>query len=262
MTKKLTTEEFIRRAREVHGDKYDYTNTFYESSRKDVYIRCNRCGSTFKQIASVHLRGSGCRNCEKHYTQNKLRKKIYNSGILDVDFSCNKDEITAKAYKIWGAMFRRCNSPIGSKHNPAYHDCFVCDGWHYFSNFLSWFKDNYIKGYALDKDILVKGNKMYSPETCCFVPIEINSLLTNRRNHRGNALGTFKTKNGTFQAHCSMRGKMVHLGTFKTEKEAFATYKQSKESYIKEVAQDYFERGLITQKVYNALLNYKVEITD
>ena len=190
------------------------------------------------------------------------RTKSYNEGVLDIDFSCNKDEITTKAYKIFGAMFRRCNSPIGSKHNPAYHDCFVCDEWHYFSNFLSWFKDNYIKGYALDKDILVKGNKMYSPKTCCFVPIEINSLLTNRRNHRRNALGTFKTKNGTFQAQCSMRGKIVHLGTFKTEKEAFAAYKQCKESYIKEVAQDYFERGLITQRVYNALLNYKIEITD
>lgn len=198
----------------------------------------------------------------RHTPKKGNRTKSYNEGVLDVDFSCNKDEITTKAYKIFGAMFRRCNSPIGSKHNPAYHDCFVCDEWHYFSNFLSWFKDNYIKGYALDKDILVKGNKMYSPETCCFVPIEINSLLTNRRNHRGNALGTFKTKNGTFQAHCSMRGKIVHLGTFKTEKDAFAAYKQAKESHIKEVAQKYYDDGKITKRVYDALMKYEVEITD
>lgn len=54
----------------------------------------------------------------------------------------------------------------------------------YFSNFLKWFNGNYIKGYALDKDILIKGNKVYSPETCCFVPYEINTLVTNRKNGR------------------------------------------------------------------------------
>lgn len=261
MRKKLTTEEFIRRAREVHGDKYDYSKTRYVNAHTKVCIICPEHGE-FWQNPSSHLKGMGCKKCAVHCVKQKSRKKVYGNGVLDVDFSCNKDEITTKAYKIYGAMFRRCNSPIGSKHNPAYHDCFVCDEWHYFSNFLSWFKDNYIKGYALDKDILVKGNKMYSPETCCFVPIEVNSLLTNRRNHRGNALGTFKTKNGTFQAHCNIRGKIVHLGTFKTEKEAFTAYKQCKESYIKEVAQKYYNDGKITKRVYDALMKYEVEITD
>lgn len=198
----------------------------------------------------------------RHAPKKGNRTKSYEEGVLDVDFSCTADKITFKAYKIFGAMFRRCNSPIGTKHNPAYHDCEVCEEWHFFSVFLRWFKENYIEGYALDKDILVKGNKIYSPDACCFVPTEINSLLTNRRNHRSLIVGVSETRSGRFAAHCSKNGKLIHLGTFKTKEEAFAAYKQAKESYIKEVAQDYFERGLITQKVYNALLNYKIEITD
>ena len=197
-----------------------------------------------------------------HTPKKGNRTKSYNEGVLDIDFSCTTDKITFKAYKIFGAMFRRCNSPVGTKHNPAYHDCDICEDWHFFSNFLRWFKENYVEGYALDKDILVKGNRVYSPDTCCFVPIEINSLLTNRRNHRRLVVGVSETKSGRFAAHYSKKGKLVHLGTFKTKEEAFSAYKQAKEAYIKEVADEYYSKGLITKHVYDALYNWTIEITD
>lgn len=262
MSTRRTQEEFVRRAREVHGDKYDYSESVYVNHDTKILIRCNACGKVFPQSPASHLQGSGCPECGKHCVKNKLRRKSYKDGILDIDFSCSKDEITTRAYKIFNAMFRRCNSPVGEKHNPAYKECSVCDEWHYFSNFKKWFDDNYIEGYALDKDILVKGNKVYSPSTCCFVPIEINSLLTNRRNHRNGLIGTWKTKRGTFMAHCNEYGKIIHLGTFPTQEEAFNAYKQAKEAHIKDVATQYYNEGKITEKVYNALMNYKVEITD
>jgi len=69
-------------------------------------------------------------------------------------------------------------------------------------------------------------------------------------------------KNGTFSASIRKYGKSVHLGIYKTIEEAFEAYKQAKETYIKEVAQSYFDKGEITERVYHALMNYKVEITD
>lgn len=62
------------------------------------------------------------------------------------------------------------------KNKPTYEGCTVCDEWLYFSNFKKWFDENYIEGFQLDKDIIIRGNKVYSPQTCCFVPKEINII--------------------------------------------------------------------------------------
>lgn len=75
-----------------------------------------------------------------------------------------------------------------------YNGCEVCEEWRYFPKFKEWFNLNYIKGWEIDKDVLFKGNKLYSPETCCFLPKEVNSFFTiKRRRKKGNLpLGVFK----------------------------------------------------------------------
>lgn len=169
-------------------------------------------------------------------------------------------------FGLWHKIIERCHSEKWHKKRPTYIGCSVCEDWLLYSNFKKWFDDSangYKKGYQVDKDILIKGNKVYSPETCCFVPPFINSLLTNRKRFRGAyPIGVFRRPNGKYFAEMTRYGKHKKLGDFFTIEEAFSAYKEAKEAYIKEVAQDYFERGLITQKVYNALLNYKIEITD
>ena len=60
--KKLTTEEFIQKARLIHGDKYDYSQTVYINSRSKVNIICPKHG-VFLQMPTHHLNGSGCSNC-------------------------------------------------------------------------------------------------------------------------------------------------------------------------------------------------------
>lgn len=133
-----------------------------------------------------------------------------------------------------------------------------------FSLFKKWFDENYIDGYVLDKDIISgKKNKIYSPETCCFVPSSLNSLLTMRNKLRGAyPIGVYRQKNGTFSASIRKYGKSFYLGIYKSAGDAFLAYKREREEYIKEVAQSYFEKDEITKRVYDALMNYKVEITD
>ena len=119
---------------------------------------------------------------------------------------------------------------------------------------------------CLDKDILYKGNKVYSRETCIFVPKRINSLFVKRDNDRGNSpIGTTPNSSGNYQVQCwNGHGKYIYLGSYSTKEEAFRIYKQYKEKVIKETIDSY--EGKIPEPFYSrlkeAMYNYKVEITD
>lgn len=169
-----------------------------------------------------------------------------------------------KIYKTWNHMLERCYSIKWLENNPAYKRCSSDKEWHNFQNFADWAKQNFnseiMKGWALDKDILVKGNKIYSPKTCCFVPQEINSLLTSCKSVRGKyPIGVTK-KLKRYEARVNKRGDRISLGYFDTPEEAFEAYKIGKELYIKEVADKW--RGQITEECYQAMYKYEVEITD
>lgn len=159
-------------------------------------------------------------------------------------------------------MLERCYDQKYHQKEPTYIGCSVCGEWKYFSNFKRWFDENYIEGYQLDKDILVKGNKIYSPETCCFVPQEINYLLINRRLHRGTEPLGVDRKGNSYRAFFHQNKRKIHLGSFSTPEAAFLAYKKAKEQYVKGLAEKYHAEGKITERVYIALCNYRVEITD
>jgi len=164
----------------------------------------------------------------------------------------------AYVFSIWTAMLYRCYSFKYLQKYPTYIGCTVCEDWHNFQNFAKWHKENFYQIeneiMNLDKDILVKGNKIYSPETCVFVPSLINYLFTKNDKNRGNLpIGVFFIKKSKhYRARC--------LGCYLTPEEAFQAYKQTKEINIKEIAEKYKEQ--IPEKLYLAMLNYKVEITD
>lgn len=251
----LSQEEFIQKAMSVHGDKYDYSKVEYVNATTPVSIICPRHG-VFKQKAYGHLWGYGCPSCanESH------RKLVYGVGIKDVTCS------NTKYYTLWKTVLRRCYWEESFKKSPSYRGCSVCDEWLTLSNFKAWFenpKNGYREGYHLDKDVLVKGNRVYSPETCCFLPIELNSLFTSRKYERGEyPIGVTK-KNNKFQVRLSTHTNPYgYLGVYDTPEEAFAVYKSAKEQYIKELAKKYFREGKITERVYDALMKYEVEITD
>ena len=190
------------------------------------------------------------------------RKLVCGGGVFDADSSKLKDERTKKAYRDWNNMLQRCYGKSNFPSKPAYKECVVCEEWHSFLKFREWFDENYIEGYFLDKDVLIKGNKIYSPNTCSYIPSFINTLLLNCRSARGKyPIGVQKQKYG-FCVKLWKQGKPHYIGFYKNEEEAFLAYKKAKELYIKDVAQEYFNKGEIDKRVYNALMNYKVEITD
>ena len=173
-------------------------------------------------------------------------------------------------YKIWHSMLQRCYDPKYHETHPTYKGCTVEDYLLNFQHMGEWINENYyeIPGetMCLDKDILYKRNKIYSRDTCIFVPKKINSLFTKRDKSRGNSpIGVTPRESGNYQVFCNKGyGKNVCLGTYSTEEEAFQVYKQYKEKVIKEVIDSY--KGKIPEPHYSrlkiAMYNYEVEIDD
>ena len=205
---------------------------------------------------------------KKGQIKNPYDKTIYNVGYIGEGYY---KLITHKnIYKHWSSMIRRCYSDNKNKFNPTYKDCSVCEEWHNFQNFGKWFDENYYtienETMALDKDILVKGNKTYSPETCVFVPQRINSLFLKRNKSRGKyPIGTsYNKRDKKYESCCHMyknnRYTRHAIGNFDTPTEAFTAYKTFKEQYIKQVANEYKDK--IPKKLYDAMYRYEVEITD
>lgn len=252
--KKLTQEEFILKSNNIHKGKYDYSKVKYINNATKVCIICPTHGE-FEQIPRNHLMGKGCPNCKRE----QLKKPIYGNYYNDYQGKMwdNDNKQMIQSYIAWRAMIRRCED-IGYKTKyPTYQKSKICDEWHYFSNFKEWFDKYYKESWHLDKDLLFKGNKLYSPNTCCFLPPEINAALTNNKKNRGKCLiGVSPYENGKFISTCHFK----YLGISDNEYDLFLKYKQEKEIYLKQLADKW--KGLISDEAYQALYNYKIEPTD
>lgn len=175
-----------------------------------------------------------------------------------------------KEHQLWQSMLTRCYSPKYHHISPAYKDCGVSDNFKYLDYFINWCHkqvgfnvvDDKGKSFHLDKDILVKGNKIYSEDTCCFVPNEVNNLLVKSNKIRGDLpIGVYYDKSRSkFVAGISVRGVRKIIGRYPTPEEAFCAYKKAKEAHIKGVANKWKDR--LDSRVYKALMNYQTEITD
>lgn len=173
-------------------------------------------------------------------------------------------------YKIYYQMIRRCYDPKLHEKEPTYKECEVEDYLLNFQHMGEWIDKNYYEvpgeKMCLDKDILYKGNKIYSRETCIFVPQRINNLFVKSDNSRGkDPIGVYQLPSGNYQVTCNNAyGEQLYLGTYSTKEEAFQVYKQYKEKVIKETIDSY--EGKIPEPFYSklkeAMYNYEVEIDD
>lgn len=193
--------------------------------------------------------------------------RVFNIGYIGVgEYKAFENGKATKVYSTWNDMLKRCYAEKYHMKKPTYSNCEVCEEWLNFQNFAAWYTKNYYcvpnKVMCLDKDILVKGNKIYGPNTCVFVPQEINGLFTKSDAARGQSpIGVCLNKNtNKFKSYCKVNGKKTHIGYHNSEEEAFEAYKEYKEELIKSTADQYKE--YIPDKLYDAMINYKVEIND
>lgn len=204
------------------------------------------------------VRGKTYFNFKNGKISNPLHPSVYGVGYVGVGIY--SETTHPKTYNKWCRMLQRCYCPKYHKNSPTYRGCSVHPDWYNFQNFAKWFEENYVEGYDLDKDILFKGNKIYSPKTCCFVPQEVNMLFTKCTSKRGKyPIGVSKARN-KYQATLSSGNELIYLGVYDTPELAFKAYKRAKERDIKDVAK--LCKGSISDEAYQALMSYKVEIND
>ena len=193
-------------------------------------------------------------------------QRVYNIGYIgEGKYSSIENGKQNKSYKTWSHMLERCYDDVHRYKFASYEDCYVCDDWLNYQNFAEWYDFNYYEIndelMCLDKDILVKGNKIYGPNTCVFVPQTINNLFTKNDKNRGELpIGVHKYYN-KYRVMCSNGyNQLVTLGTFDNISDAFNTYKEYKETLIKQIADDYI--NYIPSNLYEAMYNYTVDIND
>lgn len=204
----------------------------------------------FGYIHSVrvdHLRTGNVRN--------PYLRQLYGVGYMGVGpYNSKENGTNTIVYNKWSNMMYRCYDQEFHIKAPYYKSCYVCVEWHNFQTFAQWYYSQpYVgPGYQLDKDILFRGNTLYSPMTCALIPAAINAAATP---------GTLQ--NGELPRGINMRGSKYRVkigstqyGTHNTLEEANEVYireKKLKMIYYAELYQDY-----IDDRVYHALLDWEV----
>jgi len=161
----------------------------------------------------------------------------------------------AKAHATWSGIFQRLTDRNNSSFD-TYADCSIHESWTRLSGFAAWHEPRYRDGYDLDKDILVPGNKIYGPSTCCYVPHYINLLInSSMKNNTSGVPGANWNKHAKqYQVNIKIFGKQNYLGLYKTLEDAASAYNKAKRKQIRHVAYWSYELGDIDEEVYVALL--------
>ena len=208
---------------------------------------------------------------------NPYHPNVFGVGIVGNKYSAKIDGKHTKEYKTWHGIIQRCFDEKAKEKYSTYKDVVCCDEWLLYENFYEWLhnQENFDKWYygdrwCIDKDILIKGNKIYSPDTCCLVSNNVNVLFTKSNSSRGEyPIGVYFHKRvNKFCAQISKINKDLNkiqqdfIGYYDTPEQAFLAYKKAKESYIKQIASEEYAKGNITKQCYEAMMNYEVEITD
>lgn len=246
----------------------------YENFIKNEVLFESRCCGKFKIIEYLNGNDVTVEFVKTNYTTKTTSAAVrrgdirdywlptvFGVGIMDIP-DATKDPLTKAARIKWQSMLTRCYSSSYQNKYLTYKGCEISESFKRFSSFLEWYISQVgfnQEGWHLDKDILGCG-KVYSPQTCCVIPNEINvafASISSKHNTK-NKFGISRRKNGRFAvyAHCGSINK--YLGIFDTQEEALKAYKQAKESRIKELANKWKDQ--IDHRVYEELMNYKVEI--
>lgn len=180
-----------------------------------------------------------------------------------------------KEYLMWRQMICRSFDNKYKSLHPTYEKVICSEEWKYLEDFVNWCHNQSNWDFLiannitinLDKDILIKNNKLYAPDTCCLVPQNVNKLFTKSDKIRGELpIGVCYSKhNKKYYSQCkspfSDKKKYI-VKYFDNVEDAFIQYKNDKELIIRQIAQIEYQKGSITKQCYEAMMDYQVEITD
>lgn len=195
--------------------------------------------------------------------KNPYNKSVCGVGYLGVGRHRATDcGVLTPAYRAWTGALTRCYSEESRHKWESYKDCTVHEDWHNFQVFAEWYssQENFGCGYHLDKDLLVQGNRVYSEDTCCLIPEQVNYAIAGKKSSsRGVPEGVCVDKRyNKYNSSISRFGRDVYLGFFEDAEEAHKVYRVAKKEYLIELAELF--KGKISKSAYLALLNWSLDI--
>ena len=166
-----------------------------------------------------------------------------------------------KEHSVWSSMLIRAYGTKYKSGKPSYEGVYVNKLWHNFQTFAEWCqtqKGFSEKGYHLDKDLLVQGNKEYGPGLCAFVPHYINTILTASDSIRGNLpLGVHQINNpdNPYAAQIKANKSTKYLGIYSTPLKAHSAWQIAKADRIEYVVSKYAEEKVFDTHIAEALID-------
>ncbi len=166
-----------------------------------------------------------------------------------------------KARAIYLAILARCNPLSWVTLFPTYKGCYVEGVFKDFQTFTDWYVTQVgygIKGYEIDKDLLITGNKVYSEDSCVLIPKFVNLFLTHKKNKKQAGPTGVQKSGNKYYAAIGINGKLVSLGGFRTEIEAMQAYKEAKEQRAKDIVLELMDNDIdVDKRVIEALLSWE-----
>lgn len=174
---------------------------------------------------------------------------VYGIGINDVPNDCKRKNENFKIYDSWKHMLERCYCEKLRKKHPSYIGVTVCEEWKIYSNYKEWYLMNYKENYFLDKDLIGGSLKLYSPETCAFIPLVLNNCLLEGASTDNNLpMGVkYKKKHKDmnnelkkpFYSTTSTYNVIRYLGYYETPEEAHKAWQIKKRDYLIELIESF-----------------------
>lgn len=170
----------------------------------------------------------------------KLSPTFSKKGYIGIGKYSQKDN--KNIFSIWSAMLKRCYNNNVLLKQPSYIGCSVCEEWHNFQNFAEWYIKFSIKDFSMDKDLL-SDFKIYSPETCVFIPRYINNFISVKQtNNTSGYIGVYlDKKTNKWKSQISIDKKRTQLGRFSNIEDAINIYTITR----KDCAKDLLNQWLI-----------------
>lgn len=245
--------------------------------KKGTVYSSNNCGKfeivEYRNACEVKIRfiktGYECTVRVSQIEQGEVRDPyiptVYGVGITGNKYPAKRNGKDLKEYKLWHGLLERCYCPKSLAARPTYEGCTVSENFKSYEYFYEWCQEQKgfgNDGWQLDKDLLIKGNKVYSEDTCVFLPRELNTALTHRKNVDNKLpVGVLPVTNSkSYQASIKIDGKKYYLGVYSTPQRAFQAYKERKEMSLIKLALKWGEH--LDPRAEKALYNYRVEIDD
>lgn len=239
----------------VHkSNNYGYFEVVDYVRSTEVYVKFISTGNI------VRTRAGKIRN---GVIKDLMMPSVYGVGFVGIGDK-NKSNFTV-AYNKWLSMLTRCYAEGSKVENPTYSDCTVCEEWHNFQNFAKWFEDSYpggeSKDWQLDKDLKVIGNKTYSPDTCIFIPQNVNLFTVANQGSRGKYMigVSWNTEKRKFRAQCNnpLTTANEHIGYFTNELSAHIAWRKVKSAHAVKLA-----NAQSLPYVAEVIMNYKRALDD